>query len=368
MIEPMSTPSTSLSEQAIIEAISDVLNPNHTNDSQAFNASDDAYFDTAKNLILTTDMLVEGTHFKLNWPTLELSQTQAWEALGWKAVALNLSDIAAMGGQPTHLQVGLGISNATSKAFITAFYTGMQSCANRYHAIITGGDTVRSPQLTISITATGILPEGHTLGRRSGACAGDWVLSTGYETTTQGEASPYGMSGGGLITLNQDLKGFAELTKKHRYPTPRIEAGLALSKHCRRYALMDTSDGLADACLKIAKASDVAIEINAAALPTHPELHRLAQTQKSDPAEVSRFIQNLMLYGGEEFELMACVPADTDLKSLQQTGFKVIGRVLSEDETTADNRQKAWLSHDTTNSSSPKTTKTELQHDQTFQH
>ncbi|MEB3288069.1 MAG: thiamine-phosphate kinase [Vampirovibrionales bacterium] len=286
-----------LNEAAILERIAGLLS--HQAIGLTGHLDDDAYFCPQRRLILTTDMLVEGTHFRFS--------THSPYDIGWKAAAVNISDIAAMGGKPDFLLISIGLTKATSTGFIDGLYEGLSHCAKAYQALIVGGDTVFSPQLTINVTAVGQLPLQHTLGTRSGARPGHRLIVTG----------PHGLSAAGLYALDHGIKNAPELLlQTHRRPTPRIEQALTLSKRITHYAMMDTSDGLADACLKLSKQSKVQIILDESKLPVNPDLAHFAEKQKQD-------LMQWMLYGGEDFELIATMPVELPLPA----GWQEIGRV-----------------------------------------
>lgn len=310
-------------ELAIIELIAQ-----QTGQQQAL--SDDAFWDEETRRIYTTDMLVEGQHFSLAYFSPQ--------DVGWKAAAVNISDIAGMGGQLTHLLVSLGLPDDIDFDWIRAFYQGLLEACQSFGGRIVGGDTVKSPTLTINITAVGHCPVGHAPGHRYTAEAGDWVLATGY----------HGLSHVGLLALQNKIPGYQACKAAHLHPMPRIEAGLTLSKTFGRYALMDSSDGLADALLKIAQASGKRLVIQQDQLPMHPEVAAYYGSN-ADAA------QQALLYGGEDFELVATVPQVTDELL---THFHVIGRV----EDTDAQPPGAWLMESKSGRRLP------LSLEQTYQH
>ncbi len=292
--------------------------------------NDDAYFDSATNQIYTTDMLVEGVHFSLDYFSAE--------DLGWKAAAVNISDIAAMGGELRFLTIALGLpQNLPSQYFsmgatdfIKGFYQGIQQALAVFGGKIIGGDTVSARDLTLNITAVGQLPVGHTLGRRDGARVGDLMITSGYS----------GLSEVGLRVLSRTVEDlgnenkFRESRQRHLRPMPRMKEGLFLSKNYERYGLMDTSDGLADGALKIAEASQVRLEIVDNQLPVSPEL-KAFKAILEPPADAGlKTLKDMMLYGGEDFELLATIP-DGDIPD----GFTCIGKV-------AEGRPGAFLVDD----------------------
>lgn len=248
----------------------------------------DTFYEPESRLILTTDMLVAGRHFNLDY----FSPAD----LGWKAAAVNISDIAATGGRLKYLLVSLGLPDDTPMALVDALYEGLAAAAAAYEGDIVGGDTVGADTLTLNVTAVGELPLGHTPGRRDAARPGDVVIATGW----------HGLSEVGLQVLRAALPGYEAARHAHLRPEPRVADGLALSARHSRYALMDSSDGLADAAVKIGAASGVRVVLEAERVPIHQEVHRHA-------AESGRDALDIALYGGEDFELVAAVPADGHL-------------------------------------------------------
>lgn len=293
-------------EQVIIQQIGAILgNPKAL--------SDDAFYDAERRLILTTDLLIEGQHFDLGYFSAA--------DVGWKAAAVNLSDIAAMGGAPLYLLVSIGVPSTTQPELIQGLYQGLNACAQQFKASIVGGDTVASEHLVINVTAVGLLPEGHTLGERCNARAGDRVIVSG----------PHGLSAAGLHVFQQhsdEHSGTASLKQRHLRPQPRVQEGLLLSRQFTRYALMDSSDGLGDALLKMATASGVDIEIQESQLPQDSALEAYATDNAQNALHWA-------LYGGEDFELVATIPSDRPVPE----GFYGVGQVLG----AADAGGNVWV-------------------------
>lgn len=275
-----------------------------TGQSQALR--DDVFWDEATRQIYTTDMLVEGTHFCLDYFSPE--------DLGWKAAAVNISDVAATGGILKYLLISLALPTSISLDWIESFYTGLSAACRQFGGAVVGGDTVGSDRLTINVTAIGECPQGHTPGHRFQAEAGDYIVATGY----------HGLSHLGLLALQQHEAGYEKSKARHLRPMPRIQEGLYLSQHVQRYALMDSSDGLADALIKIAQASQKKLLLEGKRLPIHPEVQAYSQTHGISP-------WSPVLYGGEDFELVATVPA---LDGALLEHFHVIGRVYPLSHTT----------------------------------
>ncbi|WP_373532094.1 thiamine-phosphate kinase [Vampirovibrio sp.] len=270
--------------------------------------ADDAYWDEATRSVYTTDMLVENRHFSLNYFTPQ--------DLGWKAAAANISDLAGMGAQLKCLLISLGLPEALGLDFVAALYQGFQEACQTFDGFIAGGDTVSSPVLTINVTAIGECPQGTHPGRRYQAQAGDWIIASGF----------HGLSKVGLDALRHQWPAFQTSKAAHLKPIPRISAGQVLARKFKRYALMDSSDGLADALIKIAHSSKQNLVVEQRKLAMHPEIMAYAQqlitTQPT--AALEQTALDTVLYGGEDFELVATVPElDADILA----HFHVIGRV-----------------------------------------
>lgn len=273
---------------------------------QAEAMADDAFWDAATRQVFTTDMLVEGRHFSRDYFSPQ--------ALGWKAAAVNISDLAGMGAGLKYLFVSLGLPETLDLSFVQGLYEGLQAACQTFGGVIAGGDTVGSPILTLNVTAVGECPVGSHPGRRFNAQPGDLIIASGY----------HGLSKVGLDALQGQWPDFSLCKECHLRPMPRIEAGLTLARKFERYALMDSSDGLADALLKIAQSSQQALVVERRKLPIHPELMAYGQRVNSAMAETVAF--QALLYGGEDFELVAAVPAvDADILA----NFHVIGKVQS---------------------------------------
>lgn len=264
-------------------------------------------------LVVTTDVLVDGVHFS--------DRTTSPEDAGWRAVAANLSDLAAMGAEPLGITVGLSLPGDYPVAWVEALYHGIQTCLQAFGGRIVGGDICRSPVATLAIAAYGqVLPQ--KVLRRSAAQIGQYLVATGY----------HGLSRAGLeILLNPDVATgleeyssptdpFAHHTRylqAHQRPRPRLDVLPILDQWITQtrlvswtaIAAMDTSDGLANAVLQLCQASQVGAIVWASKLPI-PD--HLSQWRGSAQA------LDWCLYGGEDFELLLSVPP-TLAQHLQQT-------------------------------------------------
>lgn len=234
----------------------------------------------AGTILFTTDLLLEGVHFDtaLTGP----------QDLGYKAIAVNASDVAAMGGVPRRATVGLGVSPGTELEWIEALYAGMQECCLELDMAVVGGDLSRSEALIISVALLGN-PAGRLFIQRGGARVGDVVCVTGT----------LGASAAGLLLLRQDRKGRPDLLRAHLRPTARVQEVQALRRHLPT-AMIDVSDGFCADLGHICEASDVGVVIQAGSLP-------VADLEGSG---LDQSALQLALAGGEDYELCFTIPAD----------------------------------------------------------
>ncbi|RII30288.1 MAG: thiamine-phosphate kinase [Geobacter sp.] len=257
-------------------------------------------------LLTSTDMLLEGVHFRRSWHAPYL--------LGRKSLAVNISDIAAMGGIPRWATLSLAIPKDCSLEYLDSFTKGFLSLAADHGVALIGGDTCRSNSgLIISVTIQGEqLPE--MVVRRSGAQPGDEIWVTG----TQGDAA-FGLAllEGKIAPFRQGRGG--ETDDAERYlisrlldPTPRIATGRALAESGLVTAMIDISDGLMADFEHIAELSGVGGTIQADTLPISPALQSASQ-------HLSDFPYSLVLSGGEDYELAFTAPVDHRKKIIEIT-------------------------------------------------
>ncbi len=237
----------------------------------------------ADNLLWTVDTLVEGVHFDLSYTTLA--------QLGWKALAVNLSDIAAMGGEPGYALLSLGWPPERDPVLALELADGLAQAGREYGVAVIGGDTVASPgRLAVTITLTGAVPAAQML-RRAGARAGDLI----YVTDDLGEAAA------GLAVLKKhpelDTELQSALAAAHLTPRPQLAAGRLLATEGLATAAIDTSDGVASDLFHICRASGVGAVIPAAAVPISPRVLAAAPYLQADPLK-------LALMGGEDYQLL----------------------------------------------------------------
>lgn len=246
--------------------------------------------------LATIDSLVENIHFTL--PTI------TWEELGWKSLAVNLSDIAAMGGIPEYALVSLGLPDSTDVEDVTALYRGMADLAQQYRVAIAGGDTCRSPVGMITVTVLGNSP-GEIL-RRSSARVGEKIAVTGH----------LGGAAAGLDMLTNNLSPGTEIAASLRYafhkPIPRLTEGQILVKNGVRTAI-DISDGFLADLRHITEMSGVSARINIDSLPVYPP----AVHVYGDKA------LQMALSGGEDYELLFTGSSDSIEKINSETSCPV---------------------------------------------
>jgi thiamine-monophosphate kinase len=233
--------------------------------------------------IATTDTLIEDIHFDFNFT--------GWEEIGYKAIAVNLSDIAAMGGTPLYMLVSLAIPGYTDVECILNAYHGMFQIANRFGVIIIGGNIAASDKVTINVTALGSL-NSETALLRSTAKPGDHIAITGYT----------GISAAGLWMM-KERQCFGPETerafrKAHLQPFPRIDEGKILRELGVKTAI-DISDGLLADLSHICDASQVKATVKKDLVPVHPLLKSCFSEDK-----YTQFI----LTGGEDYELLFTAP------------------------------------------------------------
>lgn len=251
-----------------------------------------------QDLVAVLDTLVQGTHFLADAPP---------ESVGHRALAVNLSDVAAMGAEPAWALLALTLPHVDAD-WLARFAQGFGRLAREHGVALVGGDTTRGP-LAVSVQLQGFVPPGTAL-RRRGALPGDLLCVTG----TPGDAAAGLEIAGGGAAAPQDAAAHALLERFH-FPAPRLAAGLQLRGLAT--ACIDVSDGLAGDAGKLAAASGCGVVIDVATLP-------LSQALRSH-CGAARARQHA-LYGGDDYELCFALPP-RDLESLRArlAGWTVIG-------------------------------------------
>ena len=268
-----------MKEKEFINIIKNTLNSKYIGDDCAY----------LKDLEITIsqDTLVEDVHF--------LSKDITAYQLGYKSAMVNLSDIAASGAEPKYMTVGLSLPKTIDNNFVKDFYLGLKDACKNVE--IVGGDITSSDKIFISICAIGTT-KNRKISSRSNA-------KIGYKIIISGE---HGSSAAGLREiLNGEKDGY--FINSHLKPEAQIEFSKAIATKIKNdYAMMDTSDGLMDALLQIAHASNVCLEIKTNNIPYDKNLEKYTD------------FKDLILYGGEDYHLVACVPNDFEVSKAHTIG------------------------------------------------
>ncbi|MFQ6084267.1 MAG: thiamine-phosphate kinase [Candidatus Aminicenantia bacterium] len=269
---------------------------------------------SGKKLVLfTSDTLVEDIHFK--WDYFSPSQ------VGWKAMVVNVSDIAAVGGSPTHCLVSLALPAHTDMIVVREVYRGLKRAASRYRVGIVGGDIVCAPSFIITVSLLGEAKRENIV-LRSGAKRGDLIYVTGQ----------LGSSEAGLACLkrsnwkvNPKIRQF--LIKRHLMPSPRLVEGQKIANSQIATSMIDLSDGLASDLHRLAEESKVGAILWEDELPIAPATEELAKVMGKSSLE-------WVLYGGEDYELLFTVPPNKSTEVEQNLGFPhaLIGEVVDSDQ------------------------------------
>ena len=271
----------------------------------------------ASDLLVSTDMLVEGTHFLME----DISPRQ----LGWKSAAVNISDIAAMGGKPIATFLSLALPKTLPEQWMQEFMEGYNGISEIFGAALLGGDTTCSPdRICINVTVLGTCPRGKAKPR-SAARPGDLVCVTGT----------LGDSAAGLRLILGGQKGAApRLMDRHYTPTPRVEEGLALSCLPGVHAMMDISDGVGSDLRHILDESGVGARIDTGKLPISKELQDLCSEKGWDPKE-------LALSGGEDYELLFTM----DPQETPDIPYTVIGEITANPTVTWEGGSRDYMGY-----------------------
>jgi thiamine-monophosphate kinase len=276
---------------------------------------DDAAVTSHRGLTATSvDAIVEGIHFRRDWSSPD--------RIAARALAVALSDLAAMAAEPGEAYVTLGVPPESDPGFLELLADGLADAADTHEVVLAGGDTVASPALFLAVTVVGYAPEDEQFLMRSGASAGDLVGVTGI----------LGGAAAGLMLLESggEIKppGPAvrdALISRQLDPEPRIEAGRAL-RGSGVTALIDLSDGLAPDLGHVAASSGVAIELEASLVPVQTGVAAVAASAGADPLR-------LAIAGGEDYELAMTFPsgrrpAIEHALEAAGSGLTVVGEVV----------------------------------------
>lgn len=284
-------------------------------------------FGDGPTLLLSSDMMVEGTHF--------VFEAIGPRRLGRKAISSSLSDIAAMGGTPVCALVSVGLPRSMPVESVRVLYEGLRERAGEFGLVIVGGDTVSCGMITIDVSVVGYAPGGRFIGR-SGASPGDLVMVTG----DLGDSS----AGLALLTSGRKLRDGAEteypgwamrLLDAHLDPTPRLKEAEVLAKLGGVTSMIDVSDGLSTDANHIARESNVGIHIRADKIPLSNEAKLLASLMKVDPLDWA-------LAGGEDYQLLFTV-SPPEAESLSSAISRVTGTKVTQIGDVVDSEAGVWI-------------------------
>ena len=295
-----------LGEFALIRRLSEILDTKPPADLIVGIGDDCAVWRAGDTFLLaTTDTLVEGVHFS--------PDSAPWPDVGWKALAVNVSDIAAMGGEPLFALVTLALPADTPVQAVDELYAGMRECAAEYGVTVAGGDIVQAPQVAITVALIGqaqISDDRPLLLRRDGARPGDLIAVTGT----------LGDSAAGLRRLREGATAGDPLVRAHLRPRPP----LALAQEAARIGIscgIDVSDGLLQDIGHVCEMSKLGADVGAEALPLSAELRAAYPDQALALASG----------GGEDYQLVFVGPGETveQLQHQAEVPLTVIGQITN---------------------------------------
>lgn len=238
--------------------------------------------------VITTDTMVEGVHFDKTFTPME--------TVGHKALAVNLSDLAAMGAVPRHALLSLALPDTLQVSELDALLDGLLALATRYQTTLVGGNITRSSgPLYLDVTAVGSVKRRRVL-TRAGARPGDDLYVSGE----------IGGAAAGLSSLNaaatdQPTVAIQDCRRRYLRPEPRVRLGTQLGRNRAARACIDLSDGLADGIRQLSTAGGLGARVDAALIPIQPGARRWSEAQDIDPLVAA-------LTGGEDYELLFAAP------------------------------------------------------------
>jgi thiamine-monophosphate kinase len=256
-------------------------------------------------IVATTDALVEGVHFR--WDLCRPTD------VGWKAAAVNLSDIAAMGARPLALLAAIEVPATLPDRDVVAAMRGLARAGAAHGASVVGGNVSAGPVFAMTVTALGEPVDGRVL-RRAGARPGDVVLAGGFLGS--------GALGLDLLGTHPDwLRRFPTLARSYRRPAPQVDLGLRLATLGEVHALIDVSDGLVADLGHVLAASGVGALLDTARIPIHPEALRYARMSGQDALAAA-------LSGGDDYRLLA-VAGPSSVPLCESLGMTAIGAITA---------------------------------------
>ncbi|MEO0834757.1 MAG: thiamine-phosphate kinase [Cyanobacteria bacterium J06642_3] len=295
-----------LGEQGLLERLQRFCPPDVVGDDGAILVTH-----PDKSLVVTTDVLVDGVHFS--------DRTTSAFDVGWRGAAANLSDLAAMGATPLGITVGLSLPPKQPVSWVEEVYHGISACLGAYQTPLVGGDICHSPVVSLAITALGEVVPSRAI-RRNVAQVGDAIVVTGC----------HGLSRGGLELLldsgighNLEPQVRSQLIQAHQRPKPRLDVLPYLFKIPEHIAIagMDSSDGLADAIEQICRCSGVGAVMDFSCVEIFSGLVEMVGQKTA---------AQWVLYGGEDYELVLCLPSEFASKLIDNLGKNaaIIGKIV----------------------------------------
>jgi len=281
-----------------------------------------------QRLLLTTDLMAEGVHFLSSADPVKL---------GDKLLAVNLSDVAAMGGEPRHAVVALAVPEALDVSFLDGVYRGLRRRAARHGVTIVGGDTTASRSgLVMSITLTGRVEPDRVM-RRDGACAGDHILISGAIGDSAAGLSLRTSVLGKTRDAGLEQADVDYLLARHDTPEPRVYLGRALAVDGEVSAAIDLSDGLASDLRHICQRSGTGAVVHVDRLPLSSPLRRCA-------ASIAADARVFATCGGEDYEL--CITAAPGAVARLKRRAEQVGMDLTDVGEIVDGSELRWQDHD----------------------
>lgn len=248
--------------------------------------------------LITTDILVEGTHF--------LKEQSSPVDLGYKSIAVNVSDIAAMGGVPNYAFLTLAIPKDLDRIWLEQLSAGMKEACQKWNVNLLGGDTVCSKKdIFLSVTLVG-RTSSQQVKYRNTAQVGDILCVSGY----------LGQSGGGLKFLQENVSNGERFIEAHFRPDPDPKLGAWLASHEEVHAMMDISDGLNRDLTRLLEASKCGAVVETTHLPISKELMQVCELRGWDPLEIA-------LTGGEDYCLLLTIAEESFTQKFRETLYPI---------------------------------------------
>ncbi len=252
-------------------------------------------------IVVTQDSLVENVHFSMKY-------CNAYQ-LGYKSIAVNLSDIYASGAKPKYVTISLSLPSCIDDLFIENFYKACDDLSKEHDFEVVGGDITGGDKIFVSVCAIGDARKGKISSRKN-AKAGQKIILTGE----------HGASSAGLYALLNNIEGYDDFKDTHLMPRAQKDFSLFVSDNINyEYAMMDTSDGLADALFKVAEASNVSMEVDFNLIPYDAKIQEIA-------AKCKKSLEDFVLFGGEDYQILACL--DEKILEKYPHPYYVIGDVV----------------------------------------